>query len=217
MLEGERLAVIRTVFACEADSAAALGDMVRDIAFANKSAMARQGDISHHCWLVVEGTVQARIISPDGQETLLATYGPGEVFGSYPAPAPLRADMIAVGSIHLLAIETRALVELAGRYADIAFGLSVLFARQLDIVMDRMAARTTLTATGRVYAELLKLAGQTFRIEPPPVLAAMALNVHTTRETTSRAIAQLVRRGIVRRSETALEIVSPRLLADLIV
>ncbi|WP_336962874.1 Crp/Fnr family transcriptional regulator [Sphingobium aquiterrae] len=214
--EAERLAVIRTVFACDSDSAAALAAAMKDIRFANKSAVARQGDISGQCWLVVEGTAQSRIISSDGQETLLAVYGPGEIFGNYPEPAPLRADIIAVGFLHLLTIESGALMAFARRHADIGCGLSALFARQLDIMLDRMAARTTLTATGRVYAELLRMAGPSGRIAPPPVLAALALNVHTTRETTSRAIANLARRGIVRRSETALEILSPRLLADLV-
>jgi predicted transcriptional regulator len=83
-------------------------------------------------------------------------------------------------------------------------------------MLDRMAARTTLTAYGRVYAELLRLAGPSNRIEPPPVLSALALSVHTTRETTSRAIAHLLRRGIVSRTDEALNILAPRLLADLV-
>lgn len=73
-----------------------------------------------------------------------------------------------------------------------------------------------ISANGRVYAELLRLAGDTHRIAPPPVLSALALTVHTTRETASRAIASLARRGIVRRTDEALEIVAPRLLAELI-
>jgi CRP-like cAMP-binding protein len=216
LLEAERLAVIKTVFSCDHDSAAALGAVVKEVIFPNKSTVAHQGHATQHCWLVVDGTAQARIVSTDGQEALLATYGPGEVFGSYPAPSLLRTGIVAVGSLRLLAIETVTLVELARRHADIACGLSILFARQLDIVLDRMAARTTLTATGRIYAELLRMADETGTISPPPVLSALALNVHTTRETTSRAIAHLVRRGIVRRSDVALEITSPRLLAELI-
>ncbi|MGC4252472.1 MAG: Crp/Fnr family transcriptional regulator [Sphingobium sp.] len=217
MFEAERLAVIRSLFSCGQESAAALDAAVRDAAFAHKAVIAHQGDTAAHCWLVVEGDAHAQIISTDGQLTLLASYGPGEIFGCYPEPAALRADMVAHGALRLLCVDTGTLVGLARRFADIAYGLTVLFARQLGVTMDRMAARTTLTATGRVYAELLRLAGSTNRIEPPPVLSALALTVHTTRETTSRAMAYLVRRGIVRRSDETLEILAPRLLAELIV
>ncbi|MEV5022757.1 MULTISPECIES: Crp/Fnr family transcriptional regulator [unclassified Sphingobium] len=216
MLEAERLAVIRSVFSCGQAGAEALASAVRDAVFPHKAFVAHQGDLAHHCWVVVEGAAQAQINSADGQRTLLASHGPGEIFGSYPVPAVLRSDIVAQGSLHLLCIETATLVDLARYSAEIAHGLSMLFARQLDVMLDRMAARTTLTAYGRVYAELLRLAGPSNRIEPPPVLSALALSVHTTRETTSRAIAHLLRRGIVSRTDEALNILAPRLLADLV-
>ena len=217
MLETERLAVIETMFSCERASAQALAPAMGELHFDNRAIVVHQGDVVRHCWLVVEGIAQARALTPDGQGTLLTSYGPGEIFGSYPEPAPLRTDIIAQGNLFLFCMETAALVKLSRNHADIASGLSMLFARQLDMVLDRMAARTTLSANGRIYAELLRLAGPANRIAPPPVLAALALTVHTTRETASRAIASLVRRGIVRRCDDALEIVAPRLLAELVV
>jgi CRP/FNR family transcriptional regulator, cyclic AMP receptor protein len=45
----------------------------------------------------------------------------------------------------------------------------------------------------------------------------MAIGVNTTRETASRALAHLVRRGIVQRHDHGLEIVSRRMLEDMIV
>ncbi len=217
MIEAERLAVLKTVFACERESAAALAAAMKDHHYADKTLVAHQGDLARHCWLVVGGVASMRILSSEGQSTQLASHGPGEIFGSYPLPAPLRSDVIAQGSLHLLAIETTALSALAGDHADLASGLATLFARQLDVLLDRMAARTTLSATGRVYAELLRMCGSGNRIEPPPMLSALALNVHTTRETASRAIAQLARRGIIRRTDAHLEILSPRMLAELVV
>lgn len=217
MLEAERLAVLKTIFACERESASALVSVMKDQHFPDKALVAHQGDVARHCWLVVHGVAALRIISAEGQSTQLASHGPGEIFGCYPLPAPLRSDIVAQGALHLLAIETAALSTLAAAHADLASGLAMLLARQLDVLLDRMAARTTLSATGRVYAELLRLSGTDNRIEPPPMLSALALNVHTTRETASRAIAQLARRGIIRRSDTRLEILSPRMLAELVV
>lgn len=216
LLEAERLAVIQSVFSCSHDAAVTLGAAVSELSVPGKELVARQGDMAHQCWLVVDGMVQAQINSPDGQLILLASYGPGELFGCYPEPAKLRTDFVAMGSSRLLSIKTTALVDLARCNADVGHGVSVLLARQLDALLDRMAARTTLSAAGRVYAELLRLAGDSNRITPPPVLSALALTVNTTRETASRAIAHLVRRGIVSRTDDALEILAPRLLAELI-
>lgn len=216
LLEAERLTVIRSVFSCSPAGAEALAAHVHEIQFPHKAIVRHQGDIAHHCWIVVGGVALAQTVSADGQLTLIASYGPGEIFGSYPEPVALRTDIVARGALHLLSIDTLKLVELSRYSADIAHGLTSVFARQLDVMLDRIAVRTTLTATGRIYAELLRLAGTSNRIEPPPILSALALTVHTTRETTSRAIAHLLRRGIVSRSDEALEIVAPRLLAELI-
>jgi CRP-like cAMP-binding protein len=100
---------------------------------------------------------------------------------------------------------------------DVATGVANLLARQLDLVLDRMAARIGLSATGRFYRALLQLADSDGLIQPAPVIAALALSVHTTRETASRALASVVRRGIVERQAEGLHIVSRRMLEELIV
>ena len=81
----------------------------------------------------------------------------------------------------------------------------------------KLDARSTLTARGRIYAELARRAGERLAIAPPPVIAELAHIAQTTRETASRAIAELERRGIVARSAEMLRINSPRLLAELVV
>ena len=72
---------------------------------------------------------------------------------------------------------------------------------------------------GRVHAELLRLArladGRVIR--PAPVLAKLAVRVQSTRETVSRTINALERRGIIRRERDALVIVAPHRLEEMIV
>jgi DNA-binding MarR family transcriptional regulator len=82
-----------------------------------------------------------------------------------------------------------------------------------------MVERTTLSACGRVHAELLRMArqGDGRAIRPPPVLSALAVRVQSTRETVSRTIHALERRGIVRLEPGALIIVAPRRLEELVV
>jgi CRP-like cAMP-binding protein len=82
--------------------------------------------------------------------------------------------------------------------------------------LDRMAARSTLSAPGRVHAELMRLAGPDHRIVPPPKVTALALNANTSRETASRAISALERRGVISRSDRHMTIVAPRMLEDMV-
>ncbi|RMD87572.1 MAG: Crp/Fnr family transcriptional regulator [Alphaproteobacteria bacterium] len=217
MHEDDRVAALATIFACPAKVAHRLDACMREKRFAHREVVAHQGDDIAHCWLVIEGAAEILCIGAAGQEALLMMHGPGEMFGAFPEPTASRADILARGDLFTLRIATSDLVALARTHARLAAGLAAIFARQLDFVLDRMAARTTLTAAGRVYAELLRLAGAEGRITPPPVLTALALGVQTTRETASRAVAVLERRGIIRRDGEALVIVSRRLLEDLVV
>ena len=111
------------------------------------------------------------------------------------------------------------LLALAERHGCVGLALARSLMKQLQAATDRMVARTTLSAVGRIYAELLRLADQADgrTIRPVPILAALAGRVQTTRETASRAVNALERRGIVRRDGEALSIVARRQLEDLVV
>src|SRR4029079_10464142 len=94
-------------------------------------------------------------------------------------------------------------------------GLARIFAGQLANVLDRFAARVTLTATGRVYSQLLEAIDERGTIDKIPSVTMLAIRAQTTRETASRAISALERRGILRREARAWIIASPRMLEDL--
>jgi hypothetical protein len=84
---------------------------------------------------------------------------------------------------------------------------------QLTLMIDR----NTLSAVGRIHAELWRRAERSgWTISPPPVLAALALDLQTTRETVSRTVSALERRGVVRRTPDALIVVAPRRLEGMI-
>lgn len=217
MQKDERLAALCAVFACDEPAAALLDDAMTPVDYPHKKVIGHQGYPSEHCWVMVDGTTRIQLIGADGQRVQLAVHGPGELFGAYPDATTHRADIIAHGEVRTLRIASRTLVELANAHALIGAGLAQLLARQLDRAFDRMAARTTLSAAGRVYAELLRLAGDDNRIHRAPQVAALALSANTTRETASRAIAALERRGVVQRGDGGIIITSPRMLADLIV
>jgi CRP/FNR family transcriptional regulator, cyclic AMP receptor protein len=214
--QAEHLALIAACFRCPESEAALIHAATHFHSFEHRAPIALRGDASEHLYLVIDGIASADLYSVDGQHARLAGYGPGELFGAYPDPVTHRADMSAVGALSVLMIETRTLAALANEHAAIAQGVALLMARQLDMVLDRMAARIGLSATGRCYQALLTKADDDGWIRPLPVLSALALGVNTTRETASRAVAQLVRRGIVERHDNGLRVVSRRMLEELV-
>lgn len=186
--------------------------------FATKDILIHQGDHNDLLWLILGGTVQLQAVSADGQVTVLSAFGPGEVVGAFDdEEAESAFDARASGPVKTLQIETAQLRRLMEECPDLGRGMSRIFAGQLNAVLERLSARVTLSAVGRLYRELLQLAGENDAISPPPVISALALSAQTTRETGSRAIGALERRGIITRDETRLSINSRRMLEDLVV
>lgn len=213
----EQLSQIATCFNCSSDSAQLLLSAMTEKQFVTGANIALRGDPSNMLFLILEGRVVAEIFGVEGQQAQLARYGPGEIFGAYPAPAQHRADIRATADTRLLSITALSLAVLARMHGDIGSGIAGLLARQLDLMLDRMAARIGLSANGRFHKALLQLADAKGDIRPAPVISALALSVHTTRETGSRALATLLRRGIIERNDDHLRIVSRRMLEEMVV
>ena len=217
MQSAEHIAAISACFGCGHDSARVLAHAMIERRFERRMPVAIRGDAARQFYLVLEGGVVAEIYGLDGQQAQLARHGPGEVFGAYPAPSTHRADIRTNCDTTLLAIATTELAALAQDHAEIGAGVARLLARQLDLLLDRMASRIGLSAVGRFQKALLQLADHEGVIKPAPVISALALSVNTTRETGSRALAALLRRGIVERQDDKLRVVSRRMLEEMIV
>ncbi|MFN7611429.1 MAG: Crp/Fnr family transcriptional regulator [bacterium] len=213
----ERLAFLAAFFACSSEDAKALNETMTIVEYRAKEVLTHQGDLVAKVWIVLDGLAQLQVIGSDGQIQLLAAHGPGELFGALPEERIAVSDIIAHGRLSVLETPTQKFMALIEANRGVGSGLTRILARQYNAVLDRMAARITLTAIGRVYSELLNIAGDHNMISPPPVVAALGLNAQTTRETASRAINALVRRGIVSRDAQQLKINSRSLLEDLIV
>ncbi len=210
-------ATLEVILSCEADIAAALLAQGRIRPVERRGHVARQGDVLGAMWLVVEGMIKIESNSSSGRSSQLALCGPGDWVGQYARPATYLADIVALEPSTLLAFAAGDLPRLAASHPRLGAILAGSFARQLENITAKLDARSTLTAKGRICAELLRRAGGGLSIAPPPVVAELAHAAQTTRETASRAIAELERRGIVVRTAERLEISSPRLLSELVV
>jgi CRP/FNR family cyclic AMP-dependent transcriptional regulator len=215
--QGERAAVLQSVLECTDEVGALLGRIATSRTALRRQILLHQGDHERQCHIVVAGSADIRVLGREGQHVQVATVEPGEIFGAYPEPAVARADIQARDAIELISFDAPQLARLAQAHSDIGAGLARIFSSQLGNVLDHFAARVTLTAVGRVYSYLLSTIDRGGRLPQIPSVSAIAVRAQTTRETASRAISALERRGIVRREADAWVVTSPRMLEELIV
>ena len=212
--------LIGRVFACPPDVASDILRRGHLRAFPAQAALIRQGDEVAFTWLLVLGRARALLWSAEGQMVLLQEFGPGDLFGALGEldPAPHEAEVVAVEDVSAFLLAASDLVLLAERHGVIGLALARLLLRRLRSATTRVYERSALTAAGRVHAELLRRARESIdlTIRPAPILSELAVRVGSTRETVSRTVNMLERRGIIRREAGALVVASPRLLEELI-
>jgi len=212
----ERAAVLARMLGCSDASAQSLSDMVQFKTYSPGAILAHQGDICDTFWMVVKGVIQLRAHSVEGQATIISASGPGEMIGAYDPERDASFDTFAYTGVSALSINAQRLEHVVDKRPDLARGLARIFSGQLHLVLERLAHRVTLSASGRFYQALLKEAGAANEIAPPPIISVLALSAQTTRETGSRAISALERRGVIERSGEKLTIVSRRMLEEMI-
>lgn len=213
-------AAVASAFLCSDEIAAAIARAGRMNTFEARALIVRQGDIIDLAYLMVAGRANALLYTLDGQIVLLHDYREGDLFGALEEsdPTPQDADVVASEEVMTLAIDVGQLVMLAQQFGCIGLALSRMLLRRLRNTTRRMYEHAALSAVGRVHAELLRLARMTsdLTIRPAPVLSELALQVATTRETVSRAVNALDRRGFIRREDGGLTIVAPERLEEMI-
>lgn len=214
------LSTLAKAFVCSDEIAAIIAGAGRMNAFDARAVIVRQGDVIGLAYLVVTGRAKALLYTLDGQVVLLHDYREGDLFGALEesGTTPQDADVVASEEVTALAIEADQLVMLAQQFGCIGLALSRMLLQRLRNTTRRMYEQAALSAVGRVHSELLRLARMSgdMTIRPAPVLAELALQVATTRETVSRAVNALDRRGFIRRDDSGLTIVAPERLEEMI-
>lgn len=213
-------AMLCRVFDCEADLAAQILHRGRLRSYPARFAIVKQGDQISTLYAVIDGRAHALVYSVEGQAVLLHEYRSGDLFGvmSSPYSAVHDADVVAIEDVNAFLLDGVVLALLAEQHACIGMALLRFMVERLQQTAARMYEHAALSAVGRVHAELLRQARAStdLTIRPSPVLADLALRVSTTRETASRAVNALERRGIIRRDGEMLVVVAPHRLEELI-
>ena len=212
---------IRETFGCSDEIAGHIFVRGAVRAYPPNATIVREGEKAAAAYLLTCGRAHALIYSVEGQAVLLCQYRPGDLFGALVEidPAPQEAEIVAVEAARSFILKSRDLVALAEIYGAIGLALSRLLLRQLRRANSRIFERAAVSAVGRVYAEILRMARASpdHAIRPAPVLSELAVRVSTTRETASRAVSALERRGFIRRDSGSLTVVAPQRLEELII
>jgi CRP-like cAMP-binding protein len=218
--DSHHIAVVAAAFRCNTATAEDVAARLVTTKRRAREVVIAIGETGDDAWLMLIGEANAVLYSAAGHLVLLHRLLPGDLFGApigLPAPAD-GAHVVAVGQVEAGRFRALDFVLLMERHRCVAQTVVRTLCGRLDETTRRMVAAATLSAAGRVHAELLRLArlGDGHRIRPAPVLAELALAVQSTRETVSRTINALERSGIITRSSDALEVVAPHRLEELV-
>jgi CRP/FNR family transcriptional regulator, cyclic AMP receptor protein len=214
------LPMIKQSFGCAQDVALIIAATAQARSFAPHAIIIRAGDADHDAWLMLAGEAQAIAYAPGGQYVLIHNFIAGDLFGEAAglSMAASGAEVSAVVGVEAGQFAVNAFISLMERYNCVALSVARTLTSRLTHTTRRMVEGATLSAPGRIHAELLRQArgGKAMTIQPMMPLSIFALHVQSTRETVSRVINALEKRGIINRAGDALTVVAPHRLEELI-
>lgn len=173
-----------------------------------------RGSESREVLFIAQGAVNVVNFTVAGREVAFATLRAGECFGELAAidGQPRSASVVAVEKTMLAILPSDHFLDLLRENAEITFRLLQRLTHMVRSGDVYIMELSTLAATQRVYAELLRRAvpdiavPSLWVIHPLPPLREIASRVGTTRETVARALSQLYPTGLLRRKGRSLYI-----------
>lgn len=216
-----RLDVIARAFVCSADVARAIDSAAYYGRHDPQATIVWAGDDARNAFLVIAGHAQSIVYSAAGAMVLLDTFEAGDLFGEASALGGIAIgdEIIAVDAVETAKFANQIFIQLMEQHGSVALAVLRRVAGRLSETTRRMVEMSTLSATGRIYAELLRQArqGDGRSIAPLPIFSEFALRVQSTRETVSRTINDLERRGLVSRDADRLTLVAPHRIEEMII
>jgi CRP-like cAMP-binding protein len=121
----------------------------------------QQGDDGNGLWLIEAGQVKICRFGSDGDLTVFAVLGPGDIIGelSFFAGTPRQNDAVADGAVCAIWISAGLLNRLLASNPDLSLFLLQSLAKQLGTALNRLDEQRNLSATARLARALANLAG----------------------------------------------------------
>ncbi|MDE2595461.1 MAG: Crp/Fnr family transcriptional regulator [Sphingomonadales bacterium] len=213
-------ATIAIAFGCGEALLRVIATAARPVGHARGRSIQTSEDDADRTVLLLAGRAHELAYGLDGGAVVLQELGPGDLFGSLLAASGSEDQMEVVPLTDLrgAGFSQVTLLHLMESYSCIALAIARQLSARLRTMRQRMAETVLLSATGRICAELARRADASGEgvVRPIPVFVEFALVAQTTRETVSRTVSQLEKRGIIVREADALRVVAPHRLAEMI-
>lgn len=179
--------------------------------------LALQGEEIRQIGYVLSGRAKAVAFSEKGEATWVGYFQTGDFLGhtSLLTENTPPFEIIAETGVEVLYVSTATMQSLLNERQGLGLKIAKDLALRLEHMTRRLIEAYTLSAKGRICAELSRLsrvvgiAPDTRIIRPNPVFVELAERVNSTRETVSRTVSDLQKKGILAREPGAIIIKKP--------
>ncbi|MBI3995911.1 MAG: Crp/Fnr family transcriptional regulator [Nitrospirae bacterium] len=187
--------------------------LVKTRVYSKGAMILQEDDPGDALFMIVSGRAKVVHLSEDGREIILDILGQGDFFGEMALldQEPRSANVTAIEPSELLVLERSAFLGQVVREPKIAIKMLIELSRRLRRADEKIQDLVLLDVYGRVARALLRLARKQGRpledgciITRRPTHQELADMVGASRETVSRVLADLNRRGVVRSNGRAL-------------
>jgi len=180
-------------------------------------------DESDDVIFVIDGQVRIVDMSAAGRDISFEILDPGSVVGELAAidGKGRSAAVKAETNVTVALIPGPRFKDLVTHHPSVSDAMLTRLAAMLRRSTERIMELSSLGARNRVHAELIRLAtlsedGRTAIIQPMPVHADIASRVSTTRESVARSMGELLREGVVSKTDGGLKINDYRALEQMV-
>jgi CRP-like cAMP-binding protein len=181
-----------------------------------------QGELMNGVGLILSGRANAISYSVNGHETWISEYCEGQFMGlrSLLTNGDSNFEIRASRKLQVLTLSHDYMLKLMREYPGLCEAVAVDLAERLKRSDTNLVEGNTLSVSGRICAELLRRAlpigidPDRHIIRPSPVFVELARRLNSTRETVSRTVSELQKKGILIREPGALVIANPERLRE---
>ena len=175
--------------------------------FDKRNVVLNAEDDSNDVYFIIEGRVRATIYSLSGKEVAFRDISTGMQFGDLAAVdgEPRSASVVTLERSLIAWMSAKDFWQIIGANPGVGASLLRAFAAQIRQLSERVVEFSTLGASNRLHAELLRVAleagdgGNFAEMQRPPTHAELASRISSHREAVSREMRRLSDAGIVTR------------------
>jgi CRP-like cAMP-binding protein len=180
---------------------ARFGEVMREREYPKNSVILFEDDPGDALYIVSTGQVKVVLIGEDGREVILSVLGDGDFFGemSLIDDEPRSAHVIAMRDSHLLVLRRDDFQAQLEQHPKIGLQLLRVLVQRLRRADEKIGGLVLLDVNGRVAQLLLDLADESGgpRITRKLTHHTIAQMIGSSRETVSRAMRELVDKGLI--------------------